>query len=121
MKRRDFVTLLAAAAAVAVPRRLRAQHSRIATIGVLVTGNASPNEYLTGLREAFRDVGLIEGQTMRLEVRTAEGRAGLLPEKAAELVRLKVDVIVASTRSSKGERPPICRSRSPRNSTWSST
>jgi putative tryptophan/tyrosine transport system substrate-binding protein len=96
MKRRDFVTLLAAAAAVAVPRRLRAQQPRIATIGVLVTGNASPNEYLTGLREALRDVGLIEGQNVRLEVRTAEGRAGLLPEKAAELVRLKVDVIVAS-------------------------
>ena len=81
MKRRDFVTLLAAAAAVAVPRRLRAQQSRIATIGVLVTGNASPNEYLTGLREALRDVGLIEGQNVRLEVRTAEGRAGLLPDK----------------------------------------
>lgn len=96
MKRRDFVTLLAAAAAVAVPQRLRAQQPRIATIGVLVTGNASPNEYLTGLREALRDVGLIEGQNVRLEVRTAEGRAGLLPEKAAELVRLKVDLIVAS-------------------------
>ena len=96
MKRRDFVTLLAAAAAVAVPQRLRAQQPRIATIGILVTGNASPNEYLTGLREALRDVGLIEGQNVRLEVRTAEGRAGLLPEKAAELVRLKVDVIVAS-------------------------
>ena len=96
MKRRDFVTLLAAAAAVAVPQRLRAQQPRIATIGILVTGNASPNEYLTGLREALRDVGLIEGQNVRLEVRTAEGRAGLVPEKAAELVRLKVDVIVAS-------------------------
>lgn len=81
MKRRDFVTLLAAAAAVAVPQRLRAQQPRIATIGVLVTGNASPNEYLTGLREALRDVGLIEGQNVRLEVRTAEGRAGLLPNK----------------------------------------
>ena len=45
MKRRDFVTLLAAAAAVAVPQRLRAQQPRIATIGVSVafTGNASPN------------------------------------------------------------------------------
>ena len=81
MKRRDFVALLAGAAAVAMPQRLRAQQPRIATIGVLVTGNASPNEYLTGLREALRDVGLIEGQNVRLEVRTAEGRAGLLPNK----------------------------------------
>ena len=95
-KRRDFITLLAATAAMAAPRRLRAQPQRIATIGVLVTGNASPDEFLTGLREALREVGLIEGQNVRLEVRTAGGRAALLPEKAAELVRLKVDVIVAS-------------------------
>ena len=75
MKRRDFITLLAAAATMAEPRRLRAQPQRIATIGVLVTGNASPDEFLTGLREALRDVGLIEGQNVRLEVRTAEGQS----------------------------------------------
>ena len=40
MKRRDFITLLAATATMAAPRRLRAQPQRIATIGVLVTGNA---------------------------------------------------------------------------------
>ena len=79
MKRRDFITLLAATAAMAAPRRLRAQPQRIATIGVLVTGNASPDEFLTGLREALREVGLIEGQNVRLEVRTADGRAALLP------------------------------------------
>ena len=61
MKRRDFITLLAATAAMAAPRRLRAQPQRIATIGVLVTGNASPDEFLTGLREALREVGLTEG------------------------------------------------------------
>ena len=79
MKRRDFITLLAATAAMAAPRRLRAQPQRVATIGVLVTGNASPDEFLTGLREALREVGLIEGQNVRLEVRTAGGRAADCP------------------------------------------
>jgi putative ABC transport system substrate-binding protein len=46
--------------------------------------------------DSLREVGYIDGQNIRFEVRSAEGRAALLPEKAAELVRLKVDVIVTS-------------------------
>jgi putative ABC transport system substrate-binding protein len=74
----------------------RAQHPKTATIGILVTGNPSPEAFLEGFRGALRTAGLIESQNIRLEVRSAEGNDTLLPQKAAELVRLKVDVIVAS-------------------------
>ena len=51
---------------------------------------------MKGFRNALRESGYIDGQNIRLEARSAEGRAALLPEKAAELVRLKVDIIVTS-------------------------
>lgn len=68
----------------------------MATIGILVTGNPSPEAFLEGFGVALRAAGLIESQNIRLEVRSAEGNDTLLPQKATELVRLKVDVIVAS-------------------------
>src|SRR6266511_4436524 len=94
MRRREFITLLGGAA-VALPLAARAQQQKISTLGVLVTGNPSPEVFLTAFRTALREVGLIEGQTIQLEVRSAEGSAALLPPKAAELVRLKVNVIIA--------------------------
>ena len=96
LRRRKFIALLSgAAAAVLGPRAARGQQGKIPTIGVLVTGNPSPEAFLNGLRDGLRHFGYPEGQNLRLEVRSAEGKAALLPEKAAELVRLKVDVIVA--------------------------
>ena len=74
----------------------RAQQPKMATVGILVTGNPSPEAFLEGFRVALSAAGLIEGQNIRLEVRSAEGNDTLLPQKATELVRLKVDVIVAS-------------------------
>jgi putative ABC transport system substrate-binding protein len=47
-------------------------------------------------RQALREAGYIEGQNIRLELRSGEGKNNLLPERAAELVRLKVDIIVTS-------------------------
>ena len=95
VRRREFITLLGGAAA-SWPLAARAQHPKTATIGILVTGNPSPEALLEGFRGALRTAGLIESQNIRLEVRSAEGNDTLLPQKAAELVRLKVDVIVAS-------------------------
>src|SRR5262249_52731558 len=92
MKRREFISLLGGAVA-AWPHAARAQQPKMATIGILVTGNPSPEAFLEGFRVALRAAGLIEGQNIRLEVRSAEGNDSLLP---TELVRLKVDVIVAS-------------------------
>jgi putative ABC transport system substrate-binding protein len=51
---------------------------------------------MRGFRDALRDVGYIEGQNVRLEVRSADGKTSVLQERAAELVLLKVDVIVTS-------------------------
>ncbi|AMN44195.1 ABC transporter substrate-binding protein [Rhodoplanes sp. Z2-YC6860] len=79
------------------PVAAQAQQTKIATIGVLLTGavNPDPKEFLEGLRGGLAQLDLIEGRNIKLEVRSAEGSAALLPEKAADLVGLKVDLIVA--------------------------
>jgi len=66
----------------------------VPTIGALVIGNISPEEFWREFRQGLRDLGYIEGQNIRFEFRSAEGQINRLPELAAELVRLKVDVIV---------------------------
>src|SRR5262249_40612337 len=70
------------------------QQSKLPKIGVLVAGNPDPAPFWRLFREALRDLGYIEGQTILYEFRSAGGKANLLPELAAELVRLKVDIIV---------------------------
>jgi putative ABC transport system substrate-binding protein len=73
------------------------QPKKIARIGVLTGGSASAN---TGRHEAFRqglrEVGYVEGKSIILEWRNADGKIANLPALAAELVRLKVDVIVTA-------------------------
>jgi putative ABC transport system substrate-binding protein len=54
-----------------------------------------PSENVEAFRRALRELGYVEGRTISIEYRYAEGRQERLPELAAELVRLKVDVIVA--------------------------
>jgi putative ABC transport system substrate-binding protein len=95
MQRRHFITLLSGAAAV-WPLAARAQPAKAPTIGVLLTGNPDPEVFLKVFRDALEGIGYTQGRNIRLEVRSAEGNSSLLPEKAADLVRLKVDVIVAS-------------------------
>ena len=94
MKRREFITL-ACGAAITWPLAVRAQTAKVPTVGVLLTGNPDPEIFLKGFRGALRGVGYTDGQNIRLEVRSAEGKSVLLPQKAAELVGLKVDIIVA--------------------------
>src|SRR6059058_4241631 len=93
LKRRELITLLGGAAA-AWPLMARAQQPKVPTIGALVIGNISPEEFWREFRQGLRDLGYIEGQNIRFEFRSAEGQINRLPELAAELVRLKVDVIV---------------------------
>jgi putative tryptophan/tyrosine transport system substrate-binding protein len=66
---------------------------KIARIGVLANSPGPPWE---GFRRGLRDLGYIEGQNIAIEWRWTEGRVELAPELAMDLVRLKVDVIVAS-------------------------
>ena len=94
MRRREFITLFGGTV-VAWPLTVRAQQpANVPTIGVLVLGTPEPEPFLKALRDGLRDIGYIEGQNIRLDIRTAEGKSDLLPVKAAELVRLKVDIIV---------------------------
>src|SRR6267143_1845046 len=93
MRRRDFITLVGGSAA-ARPLGARAQQPKVPRIAVLVAGNPDPAPFWRLFREALRDLGYIEGQTILFEFRSAGGKANLLPELAAELVRLRVDIIV---------------------------
>ena len=94
MRRRAFITLLGGAAAT-WPLAARAQQSKVARIGALYIGLADSESFKKELQEGLRERGYVEGQNIALEFRSAEGKLERLPELAAELVRLKVDVIVA--------------------------
>ena len=92
MKRREVITLLGGAAA--WPLSARAQQAgKIHKIGYLSPD--SPSAVITPFLDALRELGWIEGQNVTFEYRYAENRLERLPELAAELVRLNVDVIVA--------------------------
>jgi putative ABC transport system substrate-binding protein len=64
-------------------------------VGALYLGNADADSFKTNLREGLRELGFVEGQNIAFEFRSAEGKPDRLPTLAAELVHLKVDVIVA--------------------------
>src|SRR5262245_58491816 len=73
------------------------QPEKVPRIGYL--SNASPSAEsprLDGFRQALRDLGHIEGKNIVIEYRSAEGKPDRLPDLAAELVRVKVDVIVTT-------------------------
>ena len=91
MRRREFIKLLGGVTA-GWPLAVRAQQARVYTLGVLTLPNPEP--LLKALREGLRDAGYVEGRNLRLEIRPAADRPDLQLEKAAELVRLKVDLIV---------------------------
>jgi putative ABC transport system substrate-binding protein len=99
LKRREFIAMigdLAVSMSIVLPLSALAQQGKVVTIGVLVLGTPPPEAFLKGLREGLWGLGYTEGQNIKLEILTAEGKADILAEKAAELVRLKVDIIVAS-------------------------
>jgi ABC-type uncharacterized transport system substrate-binding protein len=75
---------------------LAAQHARIARIGFLHPGTP-PNASADVFRNALHDLGYVEGRDVTIEFRWAEGRMERLSSLAAELVALKVDVIVVGT------------------------
>jgi ABC-type uncharacterized transport system substrate-binding protein len=93
MRRREFITLLGGVAA-AIPLTARAQRSTTAVVGILSpegpkTGNVN------GLIEGLRELGYVEGRNIRFEYRWAGGEFDRLSGLAADLIRLRVDVIVA--------------------------
>jgi ABC-type uncharacterized transport system substrate-binding protein len=92
MRRREFLTSIAAVATLPAVSGL-AQQSKIPTIGILVTGTSSARMALQFFPEGLRQLGYIEGKNIRIVIRSADDQLQRLPELAAELVRLKVDVI----------------------------
>jgi putative tryptophan/tyrosine transport system substrate-binding protein len=72
------------------------QQKKVPRIGVLRPGLAAAPNY-EAFRQGLRELGYVEGQNVLLEFRDGEGKAERLPDLAAELVRLKVDVIVTSS------------------------
>ena len=97
MKRREFITLLGAGAA-AWPLAARGQQQgKLPTIGLL--GSTSPSAWgpwVAAFVERLRELGWIEGRTVAIEIRWAEGKSERFADIAAEFVRLKVNVIVTS-------------------------
>jgi putative ABC transport system substrate-binding protein len=98
MNRRALVTLLGGAAAagscVSWPLMARAQQAARRTIGLLVPGTpASHGHWYAAIVQRLREHGWVEGRTIAVEYRWAEGLGERLAELAADLVRLKVDVI----------------------------
>jgi len=73
------------------------QPARIFRIGILTGGSASSNPArVEAFRRRLRELGYVEGKNIATEYRYAEGKLERLPDLAAELVRLKVDVIVTA-------------------------
>src|SRR5438309_7925659 len=95
MRRRQFITLLGGAAA--WPLAARAQQAKLPTIGFL--GASTPlnwNPWTAAFLQRLRELGWVEGRTVAIEYRWAEGRNERFAEIAAEFVRLKVDVILTA-------------------------
>jgi ABC-type uncharacterized transport system substrate-binding protein len=90
--RRQFITLLSGAAAVWPLTAIAQLSPDIRRVGVLANEPWPP---LEGLRDGMRALGYIDERGLHVEYRFAEGRAERYPDLAAELVRLRPDVIVA--------------------------
>jgi putative tryptophan/tyrosine transport system substrate-binding protein len=96
VKRREFIALFGAAAA--WPLAARAQQvAKVARIGFLGTSSLSLEHHVVdAFRQRLRELGHVEGQTIAIEYRWAEGEDNRLPALAAELVRLRSDLIVTT-------------------------
>ena len=94
MRRRGFITLLGGVMAWWPLAAGAQQTAKLPRLGFLTAGRDSPG--LPALLEGLRQLDWIEGKTIVLEYRYADNRNDRLPELAAELVRLNVDVIVAA-------------------------
>jgi putative tryptophan/tyrosine transport system substrate-binding protein len=96
MRRREFISLLGGAAAWPLGARAQ-QPAKVYRIGFLGNSTAVLEADLVGpFREGLRDLGYVEGQNILMEYRWAEGEYERFPALTAELIALRVDVIVTA-------------------------
>src|SRR5215475_597221 len=97
MRRRKFISLLAGMVVLAWPRGVKAQGAaKRPMVAVLLPGSQeSSQEYVNVFLQILREQGRIDGQTIEIKYRYADGDASRDPALAQELVRLNPDVIVA--------------------------
>jgi ABC-type uncharacterized transport system substrate-binding protein len=92
--RRTFLGVIAGGL-LAAPLATEAQQAaKIARIGLLANNPAANPHLIEAFRQGLRDLGYVEGRNLVIEIRSGEGKLERLPALAAELVALKVDVIV---------------------------
>jgi len=92
VKRREFIMLLGGAA-VTWPLAASAQPAKVPTIGFLgSTTPAQQSQWTTAFVQRLRELGWIDGRTVAIEYRWADGRSERFAEFAAEFVRLKVEL-----------------------------
>jgi len=97
MRRREFIALVGGAIACPMGVRAQQQAGKVPRIGFLSLTSASDRPFLLdAFRQRLRELGWADGQNIVIDYRYAEDRVDRLPDLAAELVRLKVDLIVAS-------------------------
>jgi putative ABC transport system substrate-binding protein len=94
MKAIVFTVLLALSFTVTLAVEAQ-QQGKVPRIGILTPASEASTPLWEAFRQGLRDLGYVEGKTILLEYRFAAGKNEGLPELAAELVRLKVDIIVA--------------------------
>ena len=96
MRRRQFIQIVGAAAASLLPRPGRAQPAaKLPKVGVLLYSTPEGDPSNEAFRRGMNDLGYVDGQNIVFEYRFADGKPERLPDLAAELVRLKPDLIFA--------------------------
>ncbi len=99
MRRREFIAGLACTAA-GWPQAARAQSGNIRRIGVLMNAAANepePQSYLSAFSDGLRELGWVDGRTVRIDVRWNAGSADLARTYAAQLIGLMPDVILVGS------------------------
>ena len=101
MVTKAIVVLLVSLAFTSVRFAEAQQAGKVPSIGYLTLGSSSPtSSNLDAFRQGLRELGYVEGQNIHVEYRYAGGKVERLPELAAELIALKVAVIVAANTQS---------------------